>query len=561
MLDLDNDRDLDLVLSAEGAPPVALLNDRLGQFHEVAIKGAAAVAHVSGLLATDIDSDGRTDVVATSSSGPVVAWRNTTAATPNELTRITFETWPINVSRWRSAQAIDLDLDGLPDLLGLPACRRTPGWPHSAVLGAQRREALRAKTLPLGLESPGLDGLTAVDLIGDPLPDILVVQAGEPPALARNLGNGQHWLALQLGGHWRVKPELMRTNSHAIGIRVLVEGQGLHVTYDHTTPESGLGQSIAPVVLGLIARRRRDLVHLLWPDGVMQCELNVAGNQKIKLAENNRKTGSCPVLFTWNGRRFVCIGDFLGGGGLGYLVAPGVYSQPDRDEAVAITAEQLQPSDGVFRLSVTEPMDEVAYLDHLRLDVVDRPPGVSSTPDERFAPEGPRPTGEAARLANDHRAGPRHRPRWPRRDRDPAALGSPHGRQLPKRDGWIGYAEEHGIILDFGDRLSRYRPSDRLVLCLAGWVEYPYSQTNYAAATAGVSLQPPAIERRATTGAGTDRAPRRLPRRHAPAHDPRPDRQADRPALRSADQDQHGMLLRPGLHRRARPRRGERRCA
>ena len=62
----------------------------------------------------------------------------------------------------------------------------------------------------------------------------------KPPALAQNLGNGQHWLALQLGGHWRVKPELMRTNSHAIGTRVLVEGQGLHVTYDHTTPETGL---------------------------------------------------------------------------------------------------------------------------------------------------------------------------------------------------------------------------------------------------------------------------------------------------------------------------------
>ena len=46
------------------------------------------------------------------------------------------------------------------------------------------------------------------------------------------------------------------------------------------------------------------------------------------------------------------------------------------------------------------------------------------------------------------------------------------------------------------------RPSDPLVLCLAGWVEYPFSQTNYAAATAGVVLKPPVIERRATTGRG-----------------------------------------------------------
>jgi hypothetical protein len=69
-----------------------------------------------------------------------------------------------------------------------------------------------------------------------------------------------------------------------------------------------------------------------------------------------------------------------------------------------------------------------------------------------------------------------------------------------KLRGLIGYAEEHGIILDFGDRLRRFKPTDRLVLCLAGWVEYPYSQTNYAAATAGITLRPPAIERRNDDG-------------------------------------------------------------
>ncbi len=69
-----------------------------------------------------------------------------------------------------------------------------------------------------------------------------------------------------------------------------------------------------------------------------------------------------------------------------------------------------------------------------------------------------------------------------------------------KLEGWIGYAAEHGIILDFGDRLSAFGPADPLILCLAGWVEYPYSQTNYAAATAGVALRPPTVERRRDDG-------------------------------------------------------------
>jgi tetratricopeptide (TPR) repeat protein len=499
-LDIDNDRDLDLVLSADGAATVAVLNDRLGEFHVGAIKGVSSTEPNSGLLVTDLDADGRTDLVAPGAQGGVRAWRNTTVRTTVKETELTFESWPINAARWRAAQAVDLDLDGRADLLGLPAAPTKSGEVILPAWARNEGKRYATKALPLRLETAGLEGLAAVDLVGDPLLDILVIPPGEPPTVARNLGNGQHWLALQLGGHWRVKPKLMRTNSHAFGTRVSIEGQGIYTTYDHTTPESGLGQSIVPIVLGLGNRPGADLVHLRWPDGVMQCELNVVGGQKLSLSENNRKEGSCPVLFTWNGRQFVCIGDFLGGGGLGYLVAPGVYGQPDRDEAVAITADQLQSGDGVFRLSITEPMDEVAYLDQIKLDVVDRPPGVSSTPDERFAPEGPRPTGEllawrttvepirATDLeGRDMTETLRH---WDRRTAD----------TFMKREGWIGYTTEHGIVLDFGDRLSRYQTTDRLVLCMAGWVEYPYSQTNYAAATAGIALKPPAIERRRDDG-------------------------------------------------------------
>ena len=44
VLDLDGDRDLDLVLSADGAPPVAILNDRLGNFHDLVLKEVASLA-------------------------------------------------------------------------------------------------------------------------------------------------------------------------------------------------------------------------------------------------------------------------------------------------------------------------------------------------------------------------------------------------------------------------------------------------------------------------------------------------------------------------------------
>lgn len=490
-LDIDDDRDLDLVLLADGGPAKVVLNDRLGLFHDANLADLDSAAGASGLLVLDVDSDGRADLAAPQSDGRLLCFRNTTATASG---KITLEPWITNASRWRTAQAIDIDLDGRVDLAGLPATAKPgelalPAWARNE----GRRHA--AAALPVLLEAPGLDGLALVDLVGDPLPDFVAARPGAPPVLARNLGNGQNWLALELGGHWHVQPQLMRTNPQAIGTRLLLEGQGVHSAHDHTTPESGLAQSVATVVLGLGSRQKAELLHLRWPDGVMQCELNVAANQKLNLYETNRKTGSCPVLFTWNGERFVCVGDFLGGGGMGYLVAPGVYGQPDRDESMEITNQQLKDIGGIYRIAVSEPMDEVAYLDFLELDVVDRPPGVEVGLDERFAPEGPRPTGEvrAWRTAIE-----------PVRAADLA--GADMAETLKHHDrrtvdsfrllkGWIGYAEEHGIVLDFGDRLARFAPDQPLLLCLAGWVEYPYSQTNYAAATAGVALKPPSIER------------------------------------------------------------------
>ena len=504
-LDLDDDRDLDLVLWADGQKPRAVLNDRLGRFHAVEMDDLPTPEPVSGALVADLDKDGRADLVAVGPSGRVSASRNTTERASANRT-ITWEPLPTDAKDWRAAVVADLDLDTWADLVGLPASGDAPSVDWA------RNDGRRLTTSPLALppggsEPRGVVGFALADLVGDPLPDLLLVGDGDPPRLARNLGNGRHWLSLTLGGRWKTSFDHMRTNPHGLGARLSLEGQGLHVPYDHTTTQAGLAQSVGPFVLGLGPNTSAALLRIRWPDGTMQCELNVAADQTLALIEHNRKTGSCPVLFTWDGARFACLGDFLGGGGLGYLVAPGVYGQPDRDEAVAIDPDQLKPVDGTYRLVITEPMDEVAYLDKLVLEVVDRPPGLTTAPDERFAPEGPRPTGEI--LA------------W-RSAIEPVAATDLKGvdvtEKLRARDrntvdgfrrlhGWIGYAEEHGIVLDFGDRLSAFGPDDRLVLGLAGWVEYPYSQTNYAASTAGVTLRPPTLERLRDDGTWEEIAP------------------------------------------------------
>ena len=494
-LDIDDDRDIDLVVTADDGPPSVLLNDRAGNFHAAPLAGWPDAARVSNLLVTHLDKDGLADLVATTAGDRVIAWRNATGRVGSDPT-IVGDSFPTNAHDWRSATTVDLDLNTWHDLVGLPAPSPTSGLEWSRNAGT-RFENQGLALGPVGVDNRSVVGFTVANLVGDPLPDLIFRRDGEPPRIAPNLGNGSHWLNLDLSGRWKTSHDQMRTNSEGLGAKLTLEGRDLFVPFDNTTPEAGLGQSIGPFVLGMGSHLNAPLLRTRWPDGVMQSELNVTADKVLPLVELSRKTGSCPILFTWNGAWFVCLGDFAGAAGLGFLEAPGVYHPPDRDEAMSIRADQLQPVGSTYRLSVVEPMDEVAYLDKLTLDVVDRPPGVAIAPDEHFAFGAPEPTGALIawtrtvppRSAVDH-AGRDVLPQI--RDVDRRSVD-----QFAKIPGWVGYTEDHALILDFGPALE---PQDALVLCLTGWVEYPYSQTNYAAAGAGVVLQPPVLEQRLPDG-------------------------------------------------------------
>ncbi len=144
-------------------------------------------------------------------------------------------------------------------------------------------------------------------------------------------------------------------------------------------------------------------------------------------------------------------------------------------------------------------MDETTYLDRLQLVVVDQPPGVRVYPDERFVTNGSPPSQQLIAFkkeiypvqAHDHRgrdvtATLRH---WDRFTVD----------EFAKRS-WIGFAEEHSVELDFGDRLASFKADDRLYLCLAGWTEYPFPESSWAAQQAGVVERWPILERQDESG-------------------------------------------------------------
>src|SRR5262249_58728649 len=86
-------------------------------------------------------------------------------------------------------------------------------------------------------------------------------------------------------------------------------------------------------------------------------------------------------------------------------------------------------------------------------------------------------------------------------DRGAGAVGAPRrGREGKRvvasaRRSWLGFAEEHFVDLDFGDQLAKLKPGERLYLVLAGWTDYPYPESIYAAEQAGVPGLGPVLER------------------------------------------------------------------
>src|SRR5438874_11087366 len=138
-------------------------------------------------------------------------------------------------------------------------------------------------------------------------------------------------------------------------------------------------------------------------------------------------------------------------------------------------------------------MNEATYLDRFQLFVMDHPADVRVYPDERFT-SGPPPSQDLLAFreeifpvkARDHRG------------KDVTKILSKWDRDTVNdfaQRSWLGYAEEHWVELDFGDRLAKFKLDERLILCLAGWTDYPYPESIWAATQAGVPLLPPVLER------------------------------------------------------------------
>jgi tetratricopeptide (TPR) repeat protein len=495
--DLNGDGAPDLIVLADRQAPAVVINERLLRFRRQTLpESVAPAAAWNGALVLDADHDGRFDLFLVAAGQPPRLLLNRITSGSTDPARW-FEAGPCNAPELLQATAADVDLDGWMDVVGLSA-ERLPVLLHNE----GGRLALARDAFGLQGDWPkNLVAATAGDLNNDDFSDLLTWSEAKGLQLHESKGNGNHGLRLQVTGRNLVEGtgNRLRVNTDGIGARVIAQKGTLWTDQENATLSAGLGQSRQPLVLGLGKATSADVVRLHWPDGCWQAELDVPAERLVRIEESNKKMTSCPVLFAWDGRRFVFVADFLGAGSMGELGPDGACRPPRPEESVKIEPGLLVPKDGFFVLKIAEPMSEISYLDRLQLAVIDHPAGVRVYPDERFAASGPPPS--QALIAFD-------------REIIPLAARDHRGRDVTDvlrrwdrvtvdgfaRRSWIGFAEEHSVELDFGDRLAGFGPDEKLYLCLAGWTDYAYPESIWAAHQAGIEMQPPVLERQEEDG-------------------------------------------------------------
>jgi len=449
--DLDDDRDLDLVL-AEGAAGVRVLrNERAGRFEDATAAfglGSERSGDATAVLLEDLNNDGRPDLSVAGAAGLSV-YLATGDGTFEPVPRITVDLGGLAP---RDLEAFDFDNDGWVDV-GVAGS----GVGSGLVLLRNVRDDLEdaSRFLPSPLAS--LSRLTETDYNDDGDSDlVLLTAAGDLELLRNDGGNANHFIRLDLMG---LGDGSRKNNRFGIGARIEVRVGDLLQTRTVTRPA---------VRFGLDGRLKADVVRVEWPNGVAQ-DLYFPGTDQDLIEQQSLK-GSCPLLYLWNGEGFEFVGDvmwksalgmplgILGGGQQAY--APGYPSQEYRRLPPGV----LKPRDGEYLMQVTEELWETIYVDDVDLVAVDHPDSVDVFVDERFVP--PAPTGLELWTVNA-------------RHSLVSAFdgeGRDHLDALAERDftyvsslragRFQGIAEPHELILDLGDAARE----GEVVLFLTGWI-------------------------------------------------------------------------------------------
>jgi tetratricopeptide (TPR) repeat protein len=495
-LDVDHDYDLDVLLLGDPGPEAkgaALLrNNGDGSWTDATSRFpfVAGQARAAAVLDAVADTQGE-DLAVSFADRPGVLYRDRLGG------RFTAEPLPALPAGARALAPFDVDGDGWTDLVaaagGKPLLLRNgaregqleAGFRPLAVPGAARAPFVLSDLEARGVAdlagadgihfgSPGgvfaagaatlsgagaADDLIAADFDGDGRLDLARLAGGALTLLGNRTAGTGGWLSVGLRGK-----------------KNLALAQGAEVEVKAGTSYQKRRYAGVPLLFGLGRHASAETVRITWPNGLIQNETGLRAGTTKTFEEAPRLSGSCPMIFTWDGERFRFVTDVLGVAPLGASAGDGEYFPVDHDESVQVPGEALVAAEGRYRVRVTEELREVSYLDEIHLLAVDHPAALDVFTNDKF--QGPP-------FPDFRLFGVRERIRPARATDDD---GTDVRAELLARDGsyptgfsrdLAGVAGIHHLDLDFGEAAAApgAPAGGDAVLVLSGWVDWADGST------------------------------------------------------------------------------------
>jgi tetratricopeptide (TPR) repeat protein len=479
--DYNNDRAVDIVLSGWYKMSTVLENPREGKF--LPRSGWGSSVPTVGVTTADFDHDGWMDVGFTQISVPGISlWRNNHG---RDLDRI--ELPKTNWIRGWGITSFDYDNDGWVDLVAMG--ETADGKGEVRLFRNLGPDGFKDVTAEVGLDKIQLKDPRAIvtaDYDGDGATDLLITQNHGSAVLLRNEGgNKNNWMRLSFKG--------LADNKSAIGTKVEVFSGANRQKFEIAGSSGYLGQNSTDFVVGLGQAKEADVVRMLWPSGVLQDEIQIAGMKDHSFLEMDRRGSSCPTLFVWDGSHYELVGDMLGAGVVGHWVGPGQRDIPRPTEYIKVPRNSVREKDGKLSFRFMEPLEEAVYLDQVKLLAVDHPAADDVFPNEYFASAPPYPPFKVV---------------YSRDARPPAGARDEHGHNvLPDLLAhryfgdfdvlrFQGFTQMHTLELDLGEAYG----GGSLWLLMHGEIEYFSATSMFAAYQSGIEAVAPYVEAQDAVG-------------------------------------------------------------